>query len=147
MIKPKRTEQDITHILTTPRFIDCSNPVPKLSVDSVSYQGNGFTFDAQLRATDGCVGGIEVESYEVFWEVTYGNGQADEFPEIRTDYASGTPRNTFEVDTTDIRILYLGLSSVEISRIEIRPNHREYGGELYTITLNRRVYPSGGEGD
>ena len=137
------TDQDRAHFEATRQFVVCGGPpTPTLSVDSVSVarRGTDLAFDAQLTATDGCVDAISIESYTVIWKVTFDNDQGYEFPEIGRDYASETPRSTFELDTTDTRVRYLEVSSVEIARIEIRPNHIEYGGDFYTIPVNRRVY-------
>ena len=65
-----------------------------------------------LYGTDGCVDDIEIESYSVFWEVTYGgpcllNTCKKEYEKMGTDYSSATPQNTFESGTLDIRLVSL----------------------------------------
>ena len=106
-----------------------------------------MTFNAGLRATDGCVDDIAIESYSVFWKVTYGGPCLlsiceEEYEEMGRDYASETPQNTFGSGTLDIRARFFGVKSIEITRIEIKPNNWMYGGEFYTIPVNRMVYPS-----
>ena len=135
------TEQDRAHFEANPQFVVCGGPpTPTLSVDSVTRRGTDLTFDAELTAKDGCVDDIEIESYTVVWRVT---DIFDMFPSPLKipgyDFASpGSKMNTIEIGTgASLRNV---IQSVEIVRIEIKPNHRDYGAEFYTIPVNRRVY-------
>ena len=49
--------------------------------------------------------------------------------------------HAFGIDTSDIRGDLMGVKSIEIARIEIKPKNQDYGGEFYTVPVNRRVYP------
>ena len=109
-----------------------------LSVDAVTRRGTDLTFDAQLRATDGCADGVMIEFFIVVWEVTFYDDPTFpvSFPQVEI-YVSELPESTFTIGRE------LGVTSIEITRIEIYPDHREYGGELYTTRVNRRVYSVG----
>ena len=139
------TEQDLAHIEATPQFIDCgANPIPTLDVGAVTRQpGADLNFVVSLSANRGCVSNIAVESYGVFWEVTYDSGPPQHPTSTISTSSYGTMSATFPPpDFT--RLLPDGyITSIRIVITKILPTDYEYGLSGYLEPQGRIVYGSG----